>query len=105
MTPFIFGVSVAVLAVLLIATWKAPRLTSTLAWALTATMLVIAALAMNVPGELTNKLIGFALFFPLLWVGLQFWCYWDPSKWRVALGHISLCVVSGIIVASSTPLG
>lgn len=105
MSPFISGILIAFVTGLGAATWKAPRLTSTLVWALVAATLIVSALAMNLPGELSNKLIGLALVYPLLWAGLQFWCYWDRSKWRVAGGHIAVCALSGVIIFFSTPLG
>lgn len=90
---------------LALATWRAPRITSILVWAMIATLLIVSAISMNLPGDVVNKLVGLALFLPLIWVGLQFWCFWDPSKWRVAGGLITICIVSGGIVAISTPLG
>ena len=105
MSPAVIGILAVVILALGLATWKAPRLTSTLVWTLIAATLIISAVAMNVPGDLSNNLIGLALIYPLLWVGLQFWCYWDRSKWRVAGGHVAACVLSGIVIFVSTPLG
>ncbi|MEM1106458.1 MAG: hypothetical protein AAGH87_08715 [Pseudomonadota bacterium] len=88
-----------------VATWKAPRMTSILFWAAVATILIGSAGVMNVPGAVDSNLVWLSLSFPLVWVLLQFWCYWDASKWRVAGGMIGICVVSGIIVFASSPLG
>lgn len=105
MTPLLITAIVIAATVLGVATWKAPRLTSTLVWALMTATLTVSAIAMNVPGELSNNLIGLALLYPLLWVGLQFWCYWNKSKWRVAGGLIAVCGVLGTVISISTPLG
>lgn len=101
-------VEVSILAVmflaLCVATLRAPRLTSTLVWTFIAATLIVSALAMNLPGDLTDILLGLAMLYPLLWAGLQFWCYWDRSKWRVAGGHIAASALSAVIISISTPL-
>lgn len=80
------------------ATAKAPRLTSVLFWALAATIFVSAALLLIAPGPFAEKAFLFSLSVPLIWAGLQFWCYWDAQKWRVTGGLIGLCLVGGAIV-------
>ncbi|MEL7231965.1 MAG: hypothetical protein AAGJ85_05585 [Pseudomonadota bacterium] len=105
MSPMITGILIAVTIAVGVATWKAPRLTSILFWATLATILVGSAAAMVMPGEVAENLIWLVLAFPLIWVGLQFWCYWDGSKWRVAAGMIGVCIVSGLVIYISPPLG
>mgnify|MGYP001796884711 CR=1 FL=1 len=101
--PILLGILVLIAAIF--GTWKAPRLTSVLFWATVATILIGSAGVMNMPGEVSENLIWLVLTFPFIWVGLQFWCYWDRSKWRVAGGMIGLCLVCGIIIIVSPPLG
>ena len=105
MSPMIIGVTLAVLIAIGAATWKAPRLTSILIWTSLATTLACTAGIMIMPGDLTNNLIWLTLIFPLIWISLQFWCYWDASKWRVACGLMFLCIVSGLLVSTIPPLG
>lgn len=105
MSAMVITIVLFITAALGLATWKAPRMTSVLVWAMVATILVVTVIAMNMPGDAVNNLIGLTLVFPLTWVGFQFWCYWDPSKWRVAAGHICICALSGVVVAISPPLG
>ena len=105
MSPMLIGVILAVLIGVGVATWRGPRLTSILIWTSLAATLVCTAGIMMMPGDLANNLIWLTLIFPLIWIALQFWCYWDASKWRVACGLISLCVVSGLLVSTITPLG
>lgn len=105
MSPLITGVILALLIGVGVATWRAPRLTSILIWTTLATTLVGSAGFMNMPGDIANNLFWVMLLFPLIWIALQFWCYWDASKWRVAGGLIALCIVSGVMVFTSAPLG
>ncbi|MEM7492466.1 MAG: hypothetical protein AAF296_03735 [Pseudomonadota bacterium] len=105
MSPLIIGIIVAVVIGIGISTWKAPRLTSVLFWAALATILIGSALIMNLPGVVSQNLLWLLIAFPFIWVGLQFWCYWDPSKWRVAGGMVTLCMLLSVIVFVSTPLG
>lgn len=105
MSPLLVGALIAVLSIAAIATCKAPRLVSALWWALVATMCIIAAIAMNLPGDVRQNLTALVLLIPLIWVGLQFWAYWDRSKWRVAGGMIGLSAMSGVVIFISTPLG
>ncbi|MEO0974807.1 MAG: hypothetical protein AAFX85_17100 [Pseudomonadota bacterium] len=104
MSPVVLGVLAAVLLGLGVATWKAPRLTSALIWTFVGTMLISAALMKVFPGEFRGRVFSFALFMPVLWVGLQFWLYWDRSRWRPTLAVIGLSVVSaGVVVLTGAP--
>ena len=105
MSPMTIGITLAVLIAIGAATWKAPRLTSILIWTSLATTLACTAGIMILPGDLINNLIWLPLLFPLIWIALQFWCYWDASKWRVTIGLIALCIVSGVAVSTMPPLG
>ncbi|MEM7005372.1 MAG: hypothetical protein AAF498_05780 [Pseudomonadota bacterium] len=101
-------VTIAILLVLVIgiglATWKAPRLTSVILWALVATIFSTAALLLIVPGPFSEKALWIALSVPFVWVAFQFWCYWDANKWRVAGGLIAVSALCGIIVFLSDPI-
>ena len=99
------GIILAALISIGVATWRAPRLTSILIWTSLAATLISTAGIMIMPGDLANNLIWLSLLFPLIWIALQFWCYWDASKWRVSGGLISLSIVSGLAVSTVTPLG
>ncbi len=100
----IIAVALIVVLVLAFYSFKAPRLTSILVWSCIATTFSSAALLLSLPGEFAEKAIAMALCLPLIWVALQFWCYWDQSKWRVLFGHIAICVVGGVVVALTEPL-
>ncbi len=104
-SSLLIGALLTALLVAVLATIKAPRLVSVLWWALVATMCITAAIAMNLPGDVRENLTALLLIIPLIWVGLQFWAYWDHSKWRVAGGMVGLCVVSGVVISISSPLG
>lgn len=96
---FIYGVVTALTAW----TVAAPRLTSVILWSMVAAMLISSALLVLIPGNVLAVGIGIALGVSFLWVGFQFWCYWDKHGWRVATGLISISVISGIIAFSVPP--
>lgn len=98
------AIAIILLLVLLYYSYKAPRLTSIIAWSCIATIFSSAALILWLPGQFSENAIGMALCVPLIWVALQFWCYWDQSKWRVLFGHIGLSVVCGVIVVLTKPI-
>ncbi|MEM7360245.1 MAG: hypothetical protein AAF431_14175 [Pseudomonadota bacterium] len=79
-------------------TYKAPRLTLVLIGSFIATVFVSAALLLILPGEFGEKAIWMALLVPIIWVALQFWCYWDQSAKRVVIGHVLMSVLGGLIV-------
>ena len=99
MSPVLIGILIAVLVGLAVATWKAPRLTSILIWAMVAAVLVSAAGALMAPGAVRERVLWTIMLFPVVWVALQFWCYWDQRKWRVVSGLLLMSAVSGVIVA------
>lgn len=98
MSPFILVVSLTVLVAAIWASWKAPRLTSSLLWVLLATLFFSAALISIVPGGLRLRLIWTSLLLPFIWVGFLFWCHWEQQRWRVPLGMIGLTMLSGVLV-------
>ena len=99
MSPVTVCLVLAAVAGLGWATWKAPRLTSVIWWSFLAAILVSAALNVVAPGPFRDKVLWLALLLPFVWVGFQFWCYWDRRPGRPALGLIGLSVASGLIVA------
>ena len=96
---FIFGVVAALTAW----TVAAPRLTSVILWSMVAALLGRSALAVIIPGNFLAVGIGGALAVSFIWVGFQFWCYWDKHGWRVASGLIAISVISGIIAFTVPP--
>lgn len=92
-----------VIVALGLATWRAPRLTSIIVWSLTATIMLGAALILLVPAPLGELALWLALLTPLIWVGFQFWCYWDARKWRVALGLIAITLAGAAVAAVLPP--
>lgn len=103
MSPLTIGILLFVATSLGIATWKAPRLTSILIWALVAAILFGAVLLLTLPFEFRSLALWLSLAVPLIWLGFQFMCYWDKKGWRVATGLISISIISGVIVAMVPP--
>ena len=97
MTPVLIGISCSILIGLAFATWKAPRLTSTLLWSLTAAFAICAAISQVSPGSELDRASFFAVGMPVVWAGLQFWCYWHASKWRVVGGLVSLTAIGSAV--------
>ncbi|MEL6243807.1 MAG: hypothetical protein AAFQ21_00575 [Pseudomonadota bacterium] len=103
MSPIILGILVVVLALIGFFTWKAPRLTSVILWALIASMLFSAALLLTLPVEFKSLALWMALAVPIIWVAFQFWCYWDKRGWRVTAGLITISILSGAVVFTTPP--
>jgi len=103
MMALAFGAPVA--AILAVAVWKAPRLTSVIVLALIAAILVSAALLLTLPGVFAEKARWLALAVPLIWVGFQTWCYADSRRWRPAIGLAALSLVSAALILTREPLG
>ena len=103
MSPVVLGILGVLLIGLAVATWKAPRLTSVIWWALVASMLFSAALLLTLPIPFRSLALWMALAVPIIWVAFQFWCYWDGKGWRVATGMILISIVSGAIVFTTPP--
>lgn len=103
MSPIVLIILIFVLGFIGFSTWKAPRLTSVVLWALMASMLLSAALLLTLPIEFKSLALWMALAVPLIWVAFQFWCYWDRRGWRVATGLVVISIVSGAIVFTTPP--
>ena len=94
----------AVLAGLGWATWKKPRLTSSIVWSLTATLLLTAITALLLPAAFIKPaLLWLSILTPLIWVGFIFWCHWDRRPIRPAAGLIGLTVIGAVIVIQLPP--
>lgn len=94
----------AVLAALAWATWKKPRLTSSIVWSLTATLLLTAMGALLLPtGLIKPALLWLSILTPLIWVGFIFWCHWDRRPLRPAAGLIALTVIGTVVVIQLPP--
>ncbi len=104
MTPVLLVIVCLALVCLAAATWKAPRLSSAIVWALTATIFSSAALLVHAPGPFAQKALWITLAVPVIWVGFQFWTYWDGKPWRPAAGLIAITCLCGGIVFLSEPL-
>ncbi|MEL6277263.1 MAG: hypothetical protein AAFR28_00095 [Pseudomonadota bacterium] len=104
MSPLIIAGIIVSLLLLAAATWKAPRLTSSIIWALTATVFVCSALLMHAPGPFSQKALWITIAVPVIWVAFQFWTYWDGNKWRPAFGLLALSLIAGVVVFLSEPL-
>jgi len=105
MSPTVLSFSAVVLAGLGLATWRAPRLTITLVWSLVVTLLVTSVIFIHLPMSITEKGNWVILLIPLIWVGCQFWAYWDERQWRVVAGLGLLSLVSTLIIVFSDPMG
>lgn len=105
MAPYIgIGIGLFLLALIIFGSWKAPRLTSIIWWTLLATIFITSVLLLWLPGRFSEKALWISLAVPLVWVGLQFWCYWDPNKWRVEGGLIAISIIGGIVTFLTEPI-
>lgn len=89
---------------LLYATYRAPRLTSALWWSFSACILGTATLIILLPGAVRDRLLWMAFSIPFIWVGLQFWCYWDSRPWRVASSLMLITIAGTAVVLLSEPI-
>lgn len=97
MSVVVIAVAGLAIAGIAFATYKAPRLTSAVLWSLVATLLLTAGLLLILPGPFSEVALWLSLAVPLIWAALQFWCYWDENKWRVAGGLITLALIGGAV--------
>lgn len=104
MSPILLGILAAVALMIIVGTIKAPRLMSVLIWSFVATVLFSAAIILMWPGPLSNKLLWMALLSPIIWVALQFWCYWQGKGWRVVLAMLAISVLGALAVALVDPV-
>lgn len=105
MNPIAIGVLAAGLGGLGIATWKAPRLVGVLLWSLVVTIFISAVLFVHLPMSLAEKGSWITVMVPLLWVGFQFWAYWQSRKWIVILVFLGLIFSCALILAFGGRLG
>ncbi|MEM9404353.1 MAG: hypothetical protein AAGA44_17930 [Pseudomonadota bacterium] len=80
------------------ATWKRPRLTSTLVWSLTATVAGTAGALLVLPTSIKWTTLWMSLATPLVWAAFMFWCYWDKRPLRPALGLIAITAFGALAV-------
>lgn len=105
MSAVAMGLSGLGVLLLGLATWKAPRLTSIIVWALLATIFFTSVIFIHGPGPLSEKGVWLTLLVPIVWTGFQFWTYWDGNPWRVAAGLIAITVICAAIIFVSEPIG
>lgn len=103
MSPVIISIVAIVLLGLAVATYFAPRLTSVIVWALIAAVLAGSAAMLALPFPFREVAVWMTLIVPLIWVGFQFWCYWERRSWRVVAGLVSVSALSGLTVLISAP--
>ncbi|MEO0972044.1 MAG: hypothetical protein AAFX85_03040 [Pseudomonadota bacterium] len=99
MTPTLLAIVIGVGLGLLVATARAPRLTSVLFWLFLSAVLVTAAAVLMVPGAFRDKVFWLSMGLPFTWVAFQFWLYWDRSRWRVTGVLVALALASAVVVA------
>ena len=97
MNPVAIAVICAAVIVLGLATWKAPRLTSTLVWSFIAAFAICIAIATTAPGPALDRVSFFAVGTPVVWGCLQFWCYWHGGKWRVVGGLLGATAIGAAV--------
>lgn len=105
MSPPMFIAALVFAIGISLATWKAPRLTSVIFWALIAAIFLTSFLLMHLPGPFSEKALWLTLGVPIIWVGLQFWTYWDGKPWRVTGGLIAISIICAVIVFTTVPSG
>lgn len=98
MSPVLIAILLVVAVGSGVATWKAPRLTSVILWALTATIMSMSVLLTWLPANFGSKALWLTLAVPVIWTAYQFWCYWDGKSWRVAGGLFAITCIGGLII-------
>ena len=99
-----YAISGAILLVIGFWTWKSPRVTGVMIWSLIATMVGLAALMVILPFDIKQFALWLTIMVPVVWVSLQFWCYWDSSAWRPTASMIVLSAISLVVVFTSDPI-
>ncbi|MGD8327142.1 MAG: hypothetical protein PVF65_09515 [Sphingomonadales bacterium] len=94
----IITISALVLILLVLLTWKKPRLSAVVIWALLATIFTCAVLLKVLPGNFADKALWITLFFPLLWALFQTWVYWETKAWRAVLSLVVLTISGALFV-------
>ena len=78
--------------------WKKPRLSSIIIWAMVATILLTSAALVAIPSEFRAKALWLSLSVPITWVALQYWCYWAESEWKVLGSLLVMSLLSALII-------
>ncbi len=100
----LYGVLGFFALLIIVSTWRRPRLTSILFWSLSATLFFTAAMLLVFPANFPDKAITITLMVPFIWVALQFWVYWAEKPQRVTAGLIALTLASAAIVFTNEPM-
>lgn len=103
MSPVVMGVLGTLLLGICYGTWRNPRLWSALFWAFVATFMLTAAIVVAFPADFAQKVFALTIVMPLVWVGFQFWLYWNPGRWTVTIVLFLISITSGVIVYLSPP--
>ncbi|MEH6487973.1 MULTISPECIES: hypothetical protein [Hyphomonas] len=103
MSPVVIGILLAFVIGVVVATWKAPRLTGAIWWSLLATILCSAALLLSLPFDFGQLALWLTLAVPVIWMAFMFLCYWDASRWRVPVCLIALSAVSATVITLVPP--
>ncbi|MEM7781100.1 MAG: hypothetical protein AAF697_11985 [Pseudomonadota bacterium] len=101
MSPVVGGILGAILLGICYGTWRNPRLWSALFWSFVATFMLTAAIVRGLPGPFQDKVFALTIVMPLVWVGFQFWLYWNPGRWTVTLILFMIIIVSTVVVLIS----
>ncbi|MEL7198777.1 MAG: hypothetical protein AAGL10_10725 [Pseudomonadota bacterium] len=101
MNPVIMGVLGTILLGICYGTWRNPRLWSALFWSFVATFMLSAAVVMAFPAPFQDKTFLITILLPLVWVGFQFWLYWNPGRWTVTIALFVIVVLSSVVVVLS----
>ena len=78
--------------------WKKPRLSSIIIWAMVATILLVSAALVVIPGDFRAKATWLSLSVPIIWVALQYWCYWADNQWKVLGSLVATSLLSAVII-------
>lgn len=84
--------------------WKKPRLSSIIVWALVATVLLTSAALLLIPGDFSAKAIWLSLSVPIIWTAFQYWCYWADNQWKVLWTLVVISLMSGAVLLSLEPV-
>ena len=79
-------------------TYKKPRQSSAIVWALLATLILSAGLLKLAPGAFGDTVLWYAVTMPLLWASAIIWVYWEKKAWRVPAGLFAMMAVGGVLV-------
>ncbi|MEM1176279.1 MAG: hypothetical protein AAGI27_15900 [Pseudomonadota bacterium] len=89
----IWAILLAVVVLLGWASWKKPRLTSSIVWSLTATVFGTAALMLTLPLSVKYMALWFSILTPVIWAAAMFWCHWDKRPYRPVVGLVMLTII------------